>query len=32
MPVQAGKTFKKLLLRAIIADAGVSREEFLTLL
>ena len=32
VPVHAGKTIKRPLLRAIIADAGVSQEEFLTLL
>ena len=32
VPVHAGKTIKRPLLRTIIADAGVSQEEFLTLL
>ena len=30
VPVHAGKTVKKPLLRAIIADAGLGLEEFLT--
>ena len=32
IPVHARKTLKKALLRAIIADAGLSAEEFLDLL
>ena len=32
VPIHAGKTIKRPLLRAIIADAGISRQEFLTLL
>ncbi len=32
VPIHAGKTIKRPLLRAIIADAGISRQEFLALL
>ena len=32
VPVHAGKTIKRPLLRATIVDARISRQEFLTLL